>query len=308
MTPRPKRIEPPAAAEKLYAVSKISTVGDPVAARGTPRPTPSGGPARVPRVRVDASRRGARPRELRTIDPVAPELPAGAEPCVWMCAGLISYRLCTEEFDCDHCLLDVALRGECWAPPPVGAFEHRGLQGALREDRLYTQGHVWVQKLAPAGSLRVGIDAFAAAIIGSVVAVRWQPPGVPLEPGDPICDLDLAPGLLSLGAPLRGAITYANEALYRHPGLLLTSPYDDGWLVEFDAGDATAADSLLPARAALDRVAADLRRFRRAAALRLLTGRDGDIAGAASGARHLTDLTQLLDGSDYLELVGSFIH
>lgn len=307
MSPRPKRIVPPAAAEKLYAVSKISTANPPLAPRAAARPGAAGARTDGPRIALADSRRRARPRELRVPGTRTTDLPPGAEPCVWMCAGLISYRLCTEEFDCDHCLLDVALRGECWAPTPLGALDHSGLQGSVRDDRLYTSGHLWVQKLDRAGSCRVGIDAFAAAILGAIAAVRWRPHRVQLEPGDAICDLDLAPGLVTLGAPLRGSIAYANEALYRHPELLLSSPYDHGWLVELGAADDRALDALATPRAALDRLAIDLRRFRRAAALRLLTGLDGDATGAAS-ARHLTDLTQLLAGDDYLALVGGFIH
>ena len=35
---------------------------------------------------------------------LAPE----TEPCVWMSAGLISYKLCDRGFDCENCPLDAA--------------------------------------------------------------------------------------------------------------------------------------------------------------------------------------------------------
>ena len=39
--------------------------------------------------------------------------PAGSpEQCVWMQAGVVGYKLCDREFDCDRCPFDAALRGE----------------------------------------------------------------------------------------------------------------------------------------------------------------------------------------------------
>jgi hypothetical protein len=29
--------------------------------------------------------------------------------CIWMLAGVIDYKLCDREYDCEHCLLDIAL-------------------------------------------------------------------------------------------------------------------------------------------------------------------------------------------------------
>jgi hypothetical protein len=36
----------------------------------------------------------------------------GPERCVWMQAGVVGYKLCDREFDCDRCPFDAALRGE----------------------------------------------------------------------------------------------------------------------------------------------------------------------------------------------------
>jgi hypothetical protein len=34
------------------------------------------------------------------------------EQCVWMQAGVVGYKLCDREFDCDLCPFDAALRGQ----------------------------------------------------------------------------------------------------------------------------------------------------------------------------------------------------
>lgn len=37
--------------------------------------------------------------------------PAGVLPCVWMSAGLISFKLCDREGECESCPFDRAMRG-----------------------------------------------------------------------------------------------------------------------------------------------------------------------------------------------------
>lgn len=53
--------------------------------------------------------------EPDVVDRDAVESPAR---CVWMLAGVVSYRLCNRAFDCDHCPLDRALREGARAAGP----------------------------------------------------------------------------------------------------------------------------------------------------------------------------------------------
>jgi hypothetical protein len=43
--------------------------------------------------------------------------PAGVLPCVWMSAGLISFKLCDREGECEGCPFDRAMRGLPSLPP-----------------------------------------------------------------------------------------------------------------------------------------------------------------------------------------------
>lgn len=237
---------------------------------------------------------------------LAPE----AQPCVWMCAGLISYKLCERGFDCENCPLDAALRGTiCPSPQRAGAtLDRRTGAQQLPEDRLYTPGHLWVQA-RPHDDVRVwrvGLDAFAAAVIGCATGVGAIPPAWPVQRGERICDIDLGMGFLTLHAPVAGRVLRANEAVLRDPRRAVTEPYEDGWLVEIqglDAGAILGLRSAAQARAATDE---DLRRFRRTLALRLLT--DPARAAGQAAADPLSDLRQVLGGVRYLELVGQFVH
>ncbi len=229
-------------------------------------------------------------------------LSRASEPCLWMSAGLLAYRLCDRDFDCDACPLDAALRGASRPagsplnPPATSPFDAPG-------DRLYGRGHVWIQR-GDAERVRLGLDAFAVALAWPITAVVWRAPEGPLAAGALVCELELPGGHLPVATPVAGRLATRNPALEADASPLVESPYDDGWLVELEEADATGGDDgLVNAAEAAERWRLDLRRFRRRAALYLLEG--SEVAGAtlADGGQVLTDLRAILGPGHYLELV-----
>ncbi len=236
------------------------------------------------------------------------------EPCLWMSAGLLAYRLCDRDFDCDACPLDAALRGASLPagaplrPPAAAPFESP-------PDRLYDRRHVWVQRrdLGQAGGrrgervrLRLGLDAFAVALAWPITGVECRPPDGPLAAGSAVCDLELAGGHLPVVTPVAGRLLARNRALEADASLLADSPYEEGWLVEIEEAAVpagAASDGLVGAAEATERSRLDLRRFRRRAALFLLEGSGATGPTLADGGQVLTDLRVILGPGRYLELV-----
>jgi glycine cleavage system H protein len=231
--------------------------------------------------------------------------PSSAEPCVWMTAGLVSYKLCDWDFDCRRCPLDAALRGG--APAPI---QESLLPGTIRRgegfpgDRRYAASHTWVASgLGPGDPLlRVGLDGFAAAVLPRPLGVSWSASPRELGRGDVVCEIELAGGIFPVGAPVGGRLERGNPALREQPGLIVESPYHDGWLVELAPSGADAAlEGLLDAEQARERTALDLRRFRRRIALHLLADAVPGGPCMADGGEVLTSLPEILGGSRYLE-------
>ncbi len=233
-----------------------------------------------------------------------------AQVCIWMSAGLLTYKLCDHNFDCDNCPLDAALRGGL----PEGPRHEELLTPShdarvFPEDRFYTTGHSWVQGVEGRDDwlLRCGIDAFAAAIIGRCGHVGWEVSKQTLAQGATMCQIDIELGLLPLGAPLRGAVVEGNPALQNAPDQLVTAPYEGGWIVELMAEDPSELEHLLTAEAARTNARKDLQRFRRRVATQLLSGVDTVGPSLADGGEIITDLRQMLGGSAYLELLRDLI-
>lgn len=242
-----------------------------------------------------------------------PVIPDSARACLWMSAGLLTYRLCDRDFDCERCSLDAALR----RGDPLGSRDHEALlapnhgTGDFPEDCRYTAGHSWVQIMAgqDGGRLRFGLDTFAAAIIGRCSGVTWNPPGRLLAHGEAVCRLDLGLGALWIGAPVRGSVVKENPALRDRPEQLVTAPYTEGWIAEFIAEDMAEVDQLVSAELSRERSRLDLQRFRRRVAMQLLADDAGRVGRTlADGGELLTDLRQMLGGPKYLDIVRELIY
>ena len=229
-----------------------------------------------------------------------------AEPCVWMAAGLVSYKLCDREFDCPHCPLDAALRGGAFAHDDTALVPEIGRRSqGFPADRRYAAGHTWVATVSPSGTLvRIGLDGFAGVLLPHPVRVAIDGGQRELERGDIICDIELPDGTLPVAVPVAGRLERANLALRERPGLIVDSPYHDGWLVELaPAEDVNALDGLLDATQAREQTDLHLRHFRRRIGLQLLADTASVGPCMADGGEALTNLSDILGGRQYLRIL-----
>ncbi len=233
-----------------------------------------------------------------------------AEPCVWMSAGLIDYKLCDRDFDCERCPLDAALRGESLESPSRRALLGPSLSCVFPDNRLYSSGHIWIQELESNGkrALRLGVDTFAAAAIGQCSGISWGASNRRLQARETVCEIDLGLGLLPLRTPVCGRVVEGNQALLLDPSLLITAPYGEGWILDLAVDGTPDLEEMLSAEAAREQAGLDLRRFRRRVALQLFAATSAVGPSLADGGELLTDLRQMLGGQSYLELLRDLVH
>jgi len=224
--------------------------------------------------------------------------------CVWMEAGVIGYRLCDRGYDCEHCLLDAALRAPL--QPPDTALAGPGPAALVPRNRYYSTGHTWLLPVGDGMTWRLGIDAFAAALIGPIERCRFVRPGRELRTGDHACFLELEPGALAIRAPVPCRVLRPNSHLAERPRAACFDPYGDGWLIELAVPECAELLGLTSPDTARDRLAIDLARFTRTVALELIAGGCG--RDALEAGDPLIDLAALIGPSRYLELLRDFIH
>ncbi len=227
--------------------------------------------------------------------------------CIWMTAGLISYRLCDRDFDCQSCLFDAAMRGEAGAETlrRLGRDALKPPPWRFPDDRRYAPGHSWAQATSD-GRVRVGVDAFAASVLGALRGVTAAEPGTRLRAGESLCGLQARFGEIRLRAAVGGHVARVNPLLERDPGRVVSSPYELGWVLELtpDGGDAArVVAALLPAETMRKRALMDLRHLRRRLGMQLLEMGGQLGATLPDGGVRLTDVSAMVGASRYLELI-----
>jgi glycine cleavage system H protein len=219
-----------------------------------------------------------------------------------MTAGLVRYKLCDRQFECEGCPLDTALTGsersrDSRESQPVWSFP---------DDLLYGTAHLWVRKIDDS-SVRIGIDALAARLLVRVESVRLPRGGETLVPGGIACELTVNGGLIYLRSPVNGSVSRVNASLLRDASLLTRDPYDTGWLCEARMCATKECDSLFSAVEARRRVGYDLQHFRRRLVSYLFAETVGLGRTMADGGEPLTDLRQILGRESFLQLLQEIV-
>ena len=237
----------------------------------------------------------------------SPVLPSGALPCVWMTAGLISYKLCTREYDCENCPLDAALQGgdeEVTGAKQDGPTETQGWE--FRPDRSYHPLHSWAM-VVEGNRVRWGLDVFAARMLNHVSSVVLPALHTRLQRGQRGCWLMDESEMVPVCAPVSGTVLSINPSVQMDPALINASPYDQGWLVEVQCpGDLEELAGLLPAADLREKTAKQLRQLHRSASRELAKGASLGPT-LADGGEQLADLRRILGASRYHRLILPFL-
>jgi len=91
-------------------------------------------------------------------------------------------------------------------------------------------GHTWVRE-TPDGEVLVGIDDFAAALIGPVDGVELPRLLRNVRQGEIAMSVRHGSRTVPLISPVSGRVVGKNEMVLATPSLIGDSPYGDGWLI-----------------------------------------------------------------------------
>jgi glycine cleavage system H protein len=185
-------------------------------------------------------------------------VPEGEVKCVWMSAGLVSYKLCDRNLDCKNCSFDLIMKGEtareekasvCLSP----AKSHNQLineSGSLKENALhpdkmlqnllnitvtkekfYHMSHIWIE-LISSEKIKLGLDKFAGLLLGKIKAVLIPSAGVSIRQNSVFAWIVTEFGVIPIKSPVSGEIITINLSIQRDPSLIQNDPEGAGWLIE----------------------------------------------------------------------------
>ncbi|MDP1676012.1 MAG: hypothetical protein Q8L88_04035 [Bacteroidota bacterium] len=182
-------------------------------------------------------------------------IPEYEQQCVWMEAGLVNYKLCDKNFDCETCPFDCTMRSqnktfaerasEQYHPVVGSDVPHNGNDAyeeiinqlvtplkniAFPSDRLYCSSHTWIQNRSD-GTMRIGIDGFLAKMLQPIVGVALVQSPSRIESGQPYAWLIRDAETFALYNPIFTITATLNASLTAKPSLLTNDSYDSGWLL-----------------------------------------------------------------------------
>lgn len=159
--------------------------------------------------------------------------------CVWMTTGLISYKMCAHDYNCEACIFDRVMRNESAAgdaaladgayPSAAGSLrdeQPRKINGAL----FYHRNHSWVS-VESVDRATIGIDNLLSGLVSGVRALILPHTGKKIRKGETIAYIVHPKYILEIASPISGTITRVNSALQSQPDTLVDDCWDDGWLV-----------------------------------------------------------------------------
>ncbi len=249
--------------------------------------------------------------------------------CVWMTAGLLTYKLCKYNLQCEKCPLDWELRNLSTVPSyrssasqeregrPAASWRKERLGRVLLTEDLsrssingslfYHPGHTWV-KVEKADEVRIGIDYFLGKLIGKVKVIVLPLSGGRFLQGETLCSVIQEEGILDIVFPVSGSILSVNQKLKDQPELTTKDPLGEGFLLTLKPKNLQRDQKqLFFGEAALFWYQNELERFKTAVVSELSPDQKGLGVTMQDGEIRLGDIEKLMNTERYIRLVSAFL-
>ena len=161
--------------------------------------------------------------------------PSGRRPCLYSMKGKIQHRNCINDYRCGNCEFDQFFDDQHLVHAVIKPIETIDVHGFRIPQGYYLHpGHAWV-KVEEDAEVRVGLDDFAARMLGPLDAIAAPLIGKPVYQGEKSIQLRRGARKAVLAAPISGVVTAVNQQMIfegRHRPL---RPYTDGWVMQIHA-------------------------------------------------------------------------
>ncbi|CAN8320083.1 unnamed protein product, partial [Cochlearia groenlandica] len=110
-------------------------------------------------------------------------------------------------------------------------------------DLKYVDSHEWVK--IEGNKATFGITDHAQDHLGDVVYVELPDLGRSVSQGESFGAIESVKATSDINSPVSGKVVEVNEELTGSPGLVNTSPYEEGWIIKVELSDACEAEKLM---------------------------------------------------------------
>ncbi|XP_044484512.1 glycine cleavage system H protein, mitochondrial-like [Mangifera indica] len=107
----------------------------------------------------------------------------------------------------------------------------------------YASSHEWVKHEGSVAT--IGITDHAQDHLGEVVFVDLPEHGVAVRQGGSFGAVESVKATSDINSPISGEIVEVNSKLSESPGLINSSPYEEGWMIKVKPSSPSELDSLM---------------------------------------------------------------
>jgi len=114
-------------------------------------------------------------------------------------------------------------------------------------DLLYTEDHEWARVEGTIAT--IGVTQFAVDQLGDVTQVELPREGEALKQGEAFGTVESVKAVSDLFAPITGKVVKVNTPLQDSPEYVSEDPYDGGWMIQVEVGNADELKKLMSSEA-----------------------------------------------------------
>ncbi|KAL6175969.1 hypothetical protein ACLB2K_052607 [Fragaria x ananassa] len=126
------------------------------------------------------------------------------------------------------------------------AFSLSRCFSTVLEGLKYASSHEWVKHEGSVAT--IGITDHAQDHLGEVVFVELPEPGTAVSQSSSFGNVESVKATSDVNSPISGEVVEVNPKLSETPGLINTSPYEDGWMIKVKPSNPSDLESLLGAK------------------------------------------------------------
>ncbi len=178
--------------------------------------------------------------------------------CIWMTAGVISFKLCPLNYDCERCDFDQVMRSQVKSRKERSRVRRDRPKVPARSESIAVSGvdskkplfftfsagevdeklhlhptHMWVRRIEDQ-KWRLGIGKLLAYVLPPPVEVELYDLNTKVIQNQLFGRVHTEAGPIPLIAPLSGVLVRTNPRLSQQPELAQHDPDGEGWLVEIN--------------------------------------------------------------------------
>lgn len=177
-------------------------------------------------------------------DKCYPLIPEEERKCVWMTTGLISYKLCERNFQCEFCPFDQAIKNGGSREDDSMESGNGSTEGSLNVDPssqisgsfFYHPDHCWL-KVESAEKVRIGIDDLLTQLMTNIQVIILPQVESLIGQGECCAHIIQEDHILPVVSPVSGSVQTTNPRLKKKPELITDDPRGYGWLLTVRPGN-----------------------------------------------------------------------